>query len=324
MRTLLRTARQGKGTAVLVGPDLEVEMVADMLAPRRRRNGHGAEAVNGDLLERLQEAAPDEVYFVVDGQLDEDALSAVGSRLLMDGVAVHFVLAQSGAPPVRAEASRIGGRAFISLYAVNDRPTGRIIRRVIDLTGALVMLLLLAPVFATVSLLVWWRLGRPIVFVQQRIGKHGRLFRLYKFRSMVANAEEILRASPERYQLYIASNYKLPEDEDPRVTPLGRFLRRTSLDELPQLWNVVRGDMGLVGPRPIVPDEIASYGDYGRMLVRVKPGLTGQWQVSGRSTIGYPERARMELRYLGERSLARDLAILFRTLPAIILKRGAL
>jgi len=123
---------------------------------------------------------------------------------------------------------------------------------------------------------------------------------------------------------YRELNFKLPADEDDRITPLGRVLRRTSLDELPQLWNVLRGDMSLVGPRAIVPEELAEYGEYGRMLLRVKPGLTGLWQVSGRSTIGYPERALLDLGYVEGRTLVQDLEILLRTLPAVIRQRGAL
>ncbi len=113
-------------------------------------------------------------------------------------------------------------------------------------------------------------------------------------------------------------------EEDPRITRLGRFLRRTSLDELPQLWNVLRGDMTLVGPRAIVPNELANYGDYARMLLRIKPGLTGLWQVTGRSTIGYPERARIDLHYVQGRSLRQDLELLVRTLPAVLKQRGAI
>jgi lipopolysaccharide/colanic/teichoic acid biosynthesis glycosyltransferase len=179
-------------------------------------------------------------------------------------------------------------------------------------------------VLAVVAGLVWACLGRPVLFVQERVGRNGRLFRLYKFRSMVADAEELLRASPALYERYAAGDFKLPEGEDPRVTRLGAMLRRTSLDELPQLWNVLRGDMSLVGPRPVVPAELTEYGDYERLLQRAKPGITGVWQVSGRSSVHYPERARMDLRYIGQRSLAVDLRLLLRTLPAVISRRGAL
>jgi lipopolysaccharide/colanic/teichoic acid biosynthesis glycosyltransferase len=327
---IARVPGSPRGGVLAIGAIDDVEAIGQVVAEGRwprRVNGHRALAgalLDADVFERLREQSPHEVYLVLGGAMDEEMVSELGSRLLMDGVAVHLVLPQLSGPPVHAESVRIGSRFSISLHAVREGWLGRSIRRAVDVVGALTLLVLLSPVLALVACLVRWRLGRPVIFTQKRFGEAGRLFRLFKFRSMVQNAEQVLAASPEVYQRYVASNYKLPEDEDPRITPLGRFLRRTSLDELPQLWNVVRGDMSLVGPRPIVPEEIAEYGDYGRLLLRVKPGLTGLWQVSGRSQIGYPERARMDLRYLGERTLGRDLQILLRTLPAVISRRGAL
>jgi len=313
--------------SVIVGPALGVHALGERLARARwlldhHEVGLDGDATNGRLLERLRAESPDEVYFVVGGDLDEQALAAAGSTLLMDGVAVHVVLPDPTPPPIHALIARVGGRSLVSLYAVRDGLVERAARRAIDLAGALLALGALSPLFAAVALAVWWKIGRPIIFVHRRLGRAGRPFRLYKFRSMRADAEQALRASPEAYRRYVDWNFKLPDDG--RITPLGRFLRRASLDELPQLWNVLKGDMSLVGPRPIVPEEIAQYGDYGRMLLRVKPGLTGLWQVSGRSEIGYPERARLDLQYVGGRSLERDLRILIRTLPAVIRMRGAL
>jgi exopolysaccharide production protein ExoY len=281
------------------------------------------ESVNGELYDRLRRESPHEVHLVLGGAMDEQLASTIGSRLLMDGVGVHLTLPRFAGLPVRAQVTCIDGQLRVSLFAVRDGRLERVLRRLLDLAGSAVLLVLLAPLLAAVALVVWAGLGRPVLFAQQRIGRDGRLFRLFKFRSMVANAEEVLRASPAIYERYVASNFKLPEHEDPRMTRIGRLLRRASLDELPQLWNVLLGDMSLVGPRPIVPDEIAEYGEYGRLLQRVKPGLTGVWQVSGRCTIPYPERARMDLRYVGERSLALDLQLLLRTLPAVISRRGA-
>jgi exopolysaccharide production protein ExoY len=314
----------------VIGAADEVMRTLPIVADRRRRNGSNGTypfagaVIDGELSERVRAECPDEVHLVVGGAMDEERVGALGARLLMDGVAVHLVLPRLGGLPLHAEAVCVGRRLSVSLRAVREDWLGRIVRRGIDIVGSLVLLALLSPVLIAVACLVWWRLGRPIVFVQKRIGWGGQLFNLYKFRSMVANAEEVLRASPEVWERYVASNYKLAENEDPRVTPLGRLLRRASLDELPQLWNVLRGDMSLVGPRPIVPDEIAAYGDYGRLLLRAKPGLTGLWQVSGRSRIAYPERARLDLSYVGERSLGLDLMILLRTLPVVISRRGAL
>jgi exopolysaccharide production protein ExoY len=274
------------------------------------------------VLHRLREERPDEVYLLLGDDLDENVAAGIGAALLMDGVDVHLVVAQDGAPAVSATAWRTGGHDFLSLRAVQESPALGAVRRALDVAGAALLLVLLAPLFAAVAALVWWKMGRPIFFAQQRMGRLGRPFRLYKFRSMVPGADRLLHDSPTAYARYVASNYKLPDDEDERITPLGRFLRGTSLDELPQLVNVLRGDMSLVGPRPVVPEEVAEYGRYARMVLRVKPGLTGAWQVNGRNSIKYPERARMDVNYVAERSLGQDIGLLLRTLPAVIRRPG--
>jgi lipopolysaccharide/colanic/teichoic acid biosynthesis glycosyltransferase len=309
-----------------LGPADGADVLAEILHTRRNGRPHQLQLVelDGELADRLREQGPDEVYFVLGGHIDEQLVAGIGARLLMDGVALHLVFPALGGPPVRAALGRLGSRSCISVHAVGESQAGGAIRRVLDVVGAAVLIALVSPVLAVVGAVVWWKMGFPVIYAQERVGQFARRFSLYKFRSMVKNAEEILRASPEIYRRYVAFNYKLPESEDPRITSLGRFLRRTSLDELPQLWNVLRGDMSLVGPRPVVPEEISEYGDYARMLLRVKPGLTGAWQVAGRSKIPYPERAHMDLHYVAARSLADDVSILLRTLPAVIRRRGAL
>src|SRR5262249_3393547 len=156
-----------------------------------------------------------------------------------------------------------GAYSVISLHAVSrGNVLARLCWRLLDVIGAAVLLVLAAPLMALVALVVWAKMGRPVFHVQQRVGRGGRLFPLYKFRSMVAAREEMLPRPPDLYELYLAPNFKLPAEEDVRITPFGRLLRKTSLDELPQLWNVLVGDMSLVGPRAIVPDEVAEYGPY--------------------------------------------------------------
>jgi exopolysaccharide production protein ExoY len=280
--------------------------------------------LDGRLVEELQRETPDEVYLDLDAGLDEPTVTRIGAGLLMDGATLHLIFSQVGRPPVRAAASSLGSDCVISLRAMSDRPALRVVRRLGDVAGAALLLVLLAPLFAVVAMLVWSNMGRPIFHLQERLGRGGGRFRLFKFRSMLVDAEAHLRRTPGAWERYVASDFKLAPGEDTRITSLGRVLRRTSLDELPQLWNVLRGDMALVGPRAIVPEELVEYGDYGRMLLRVKPGLTGVWQVSGRSNISYPERARMDLRYVEGRTLRQDLRILLRTLPAVIRQRGAL
>jgi len=289
--------------------------------------GHTAQTLvprDAGLVERLRSELPDEVYFVLGGDVDEDLLVSVAPGLLTDGVTVHVVAPDGYRPPVRTTIAHFGEQSCFSLHPVGSESPASKGSRFLDILGAGFLLLVLSPLFLLLALLVRWKTGGPVIYQQELVGQFGRRFTLYKFRSMVPDAERVLRASPEVYRRYVDFNFKLPEDEDPRITPLGRFLRKTSLDELAQLWNVLRGDMALVGPRPVVPDEVAMYGEYSRMLLRTKPGLTGEWQVTGRSMIPYPERARLDLEYVATRSLSDDLRILLLTIPAVLRRRGAI
>ncbi|MDR1521334.1 MAG: sugar transferase [Streptococcaceae bacterium] len=163
----------------------------------------------------------------------------------------------------------------------------------------------------------------PLLFKQRRFGIDGTFFSIYKFRSMRINAEEILKANPKLYQKYINNNYKLSPIEDPRITRLGLFLRRTSIDEFPQFINIIRGDMSMVGPRPIITEEIKEYGDKSEIFFSMKPGIAGIWGVSGRSNITYPKRVDMELSYLAKRSLKFDIVIIYHAFLKILEKDGA-
>lgn len=191
-------------------------------------------------------------------------------------------------------------------------------------TVAAVLLLLLAPLM----LLVAWRIrredGGPVLFAHWRVGRHGRLFRCLKFRTMVQRADEVLGelllADPEAMAEW-QRDRKLRRD--PRVLRVGRFLRTTSLDELPQLFNVLRGEMNLVGPRPVTVQEIPRYGDCKRHYFAVKPGITGLWQVSGRNNLSYEQRVALDARYVEERSPWGDLRILMRTAVVLVTRDGA-
>jgi len=198
------------------------------------------------------------------------------------------------------------------------------IKRFIDIIGALMGLIVTSPFFIIISLL--YLIGEnkgPVIFKQIRIGENGREFKIYKFRSMVVNAEEKLKENELLFKKYVENSYKLEPEEDPRITRTGRFLRKTSLDELPQLINVLKGDMSLVGPRPVVVGELDEYGNRANDFLSVKPGVTGYWQVSGRSNVHYPERVDVELFYVYNQSLSLDLKILIKTVQVVILKKGA-
>lgn len=197
-------------------------------------------------------------------------------------------------------------------------------KRMIDICGALAGLVALFPLLCLIALLI--KLadpGGPVFYRQLRKGRHGTPFRIIKFRSMVTHAEERLKRSPDLYRKYVTNNYKLETHEDPRITRIGRLLRKTSLDELPQLVNVLMGDMSLVGPRPVVGEELREYGDRSVELLSVKPGMTGYWQISGRSSVGYPERVDLELYYVYHQSFVLDMKILLRTVWIVLCRRGA-
>jgi len=197
-------------------------------------------------------------------------------------------------------------------------------KRLIDIIGAIIGLIISSPVFLLVSIMYLFGESKgPIFFKQKRYGKNGKLFNIYKFRSMVVNADEKLKQNKELYKKYVENNYKLEQNEDPRITKLGRFLRKTSLDEIPQFINVLKGDMSLVGPRPIVKEELREYREIQQDFLSVKPGITGYWQVSGRSDVGYPERVELELYYVYNQSLLFDIKIFFKTIFVVFLKKGA-
>jgi exopolysaccharide biosynthesis polyprenyl glycosylphosphotransferase len=226
-------------------------------------------------------------------------------------------------PAVRPNVIMQCGQPLLELRPVALRAKQLILKRALDIIGSVLFLILLAPVFAVISLLIILDTPGPVLFVQCRLGRFGRSIRCLKFRSMSADAEARLYSDPVLYRKYVENGYKLPASSDDRITKVGRFLRRTSLDELPQMWNVLKGEMSLVGPRPIVPDEIHHYNGESPLLLSLKPGITGAWQVSGRSAVQYPQRVAVELEYVEGWSLWRDVSILIRTVPAVLAARGA-
>ncbi|MBB04145.1 MAG: hypothetical protein CML03_01245 [Pseudooceanicola sp.] len=211
-------------------------------------------------------------------------------------------------------------------------PQGRIRRAqsistskvIFDKVFALSALILLAPVLAIIAGLIALSDGRPILFKQNRVGLHGRIFQCWKFRTMVLDAEkrlgDALDADPALRAEWIATR-KLRND--PRINRLGHFLRKTSLDELPQFWNVLRGDMSMVGPRPVVMDELALYEHHAADYTAVQPGLTGAWQVSGRNNTTYAERVALDLDYIHNAGFWTDMRIVAKTLRVIIKREGA-
>jgi undecaprenyl-phosphate galactose phosphotransferase len=212
---------------------------------------------------------------------------------------------------------------FLRLGNNLSRRGPRLIKRGFDVAVAAVLLLLCSPVFATMAVLIRKDRG-PVFFAHQRVGERRKAFDCFKFRTMVPNAQAVLDhllqmdpAAREEWQ----RDFKLKKD--PRITPIGRFLRRYSLDELPQLWNVIRGEMSLVGPRPIVEGELVRYGDDVEYYLKTKPGMTGLWQISGRNDTGYADRVYLDAWYVKNWSLSMDVVILFKTINVVLRNDGA-
>lgn len=211
-------------------------------------------------------------------------------------------------------------REAAGVPAVTESSFYLLLKRAIDLAVALLLLVLFLPVIPVVALLIKLDSPGPILYRQKRIGKGGREFNFYKFRSMVVGAEKVVGALRPLSGVD-GPVFKLKED--PRVTGVGRFLRRSSLDELPQLINVLKGEMSIVGPRPNLPSEVSHYLPWQRRRLEVTPGITCLWQIAGRSHIGFQEWMRLDLEYIRTRSLATDLQIMAKTIPAVIARKGA-
>ena len=196
------------------------------------------------------------------------------------------------------------------------------VKRVTDILGALIGLILLSPIFLIVAIAIKLDSKGPIIFGHTRKGLGGKDIKVYKFRTMYENSKEIFDNFTEEQKQEFYKNFKL--DNDPRITKIGNFLRRSSIDELPQLINILNGSMSIVGPRPIVEKEIALYGEYAPKLFSVVPGLTGYWQSNGRSDTTYQERIKMDMYYIDNRSLGLDLKIIFKTFSSVIKGEGAI
>ena len=195
------------------------------------------------------------------------------------------------------------------------------LKRAFDIVISIIVLVLISPLLLSVALLIYVDSPGPILFKQQRVGKKGQLFTFWKFRSMAIDAE--------RHRLALITSSKVPSSvlfklkQDPRVTRVGKWIRRFSIDELPQLWNVLKGDMSLVGPRPALPEEVAQYTLHQYQRLAVTPGITCLWQISGRSNLGFLQQVELDLQYITIQSFWYDLLILLKTIPAVLKGKGA-
>jgi exopolysaccharide biosynthesis polyprenyl glycosylphosphotransferase len=316
MAAFVRAARRDSLPPRLVGylapaslpPDAGSSIIDDLPEPL------GSE---GDLERVLHERVVDHVIFFPPLNRPDTAAAArahcetagVQASLLMD----------AGAEP-RSRTGLLHGHRFATYEVAPRSPVAAALKQALDVTGACMALILLSPLLLATALAILVSMGRPILFTQQRSGLHGRAFRMVKFRTMVRDAEsrrgDLAQANEMSGPVFKVTN-------DPRTTRLGRLLRKTSIDELPQLFNVLLGDMSLVGPRPLpVAEQQAIRGPAHRRL-SVKPGITGLWQVSGRNDTDFDQWMALDLRYIDEWSLLRDVRILLLTVPVVILGKGA-
>jgi len=249
-----------------------------------------------------------------------DVLLQIDAALQSVDVEIRLTPGLPHVSPSRITIRPLDGLALLSLDRRELGIRQAVLKRMFDVVVGTVLFVIALPVMAFVGLLVRLTSRGPAVFRQERVGKGGKPFVMYKFRSMVNGAEEL---HEQLVQQSGAETVLFKLREDPRVTPVGRVLRRWALDELPQLWNVVRGDMSLVGPRPALPGETARYSNRLRIRLRVKPGLTGLWQVNGRHELPFADYIRYDLFYVENWSLGLDLYVIGKTVPALLARRGS-
>jgi exopolysaccharide biosynthesis polyprenyl glycosylphosphotransferase len=267
---------------------------------------------------------------ILHGQVvDEVAICLPSSQIAMvepitrlcenEGRIVRIPTDDTGITLPGARIEDFDGMRILSLAYGPDRAVALVVKRIIDVAVAGAALVVLSPLLGLIALWVALRDGRPILFRQVRIGEHGRPFEVVKFRTMVNDAEERLADLEARNEI---RGHAFKVTNDPRITRTGRRLRALSLDELPQLWNVLRGEMSLVGPRPPLPREVDEYDIWHRRRLSMKPGITGLWQVAARHEPEFDRWVRMDLDYIDRWSLWMDLKIIVRTIPAILASEG--
>ncbi|WP_114853273.1 sugar transferase [Brachybacterium sp. YJGR34] len=276
-----------------------------------------------ELLRIAAEVRPAVLLFTAGASASAEEFRRTAWKLEQEDVHVIVVPALTEISADRVEMRPVAGLPLVHMDLPRSRGALRWTKRAFDLVASALALVLLAPVLAAIALRIRLHDGGPVIFRQQRIGRDERPFEFLKFRSMVTDAEAESVELVERAVQDRGNDVMFKMRDDPRITRPGRFLRRYSLDELPQLWNVLRGDMSLVGPRPALPREAARYDEDARRRLSVRPGITGLWQVSGRSDLAWEDTVRLDLYYVDNWSFLRDLQILLRTVRAVLAASGA-
>jgi exopolysaccharide biosynthesis polyprenyl glycosylphosphotransferase len=326
-RVLYRQRRHGRAThrVLAVGSPPVVESLAQRLARDPEAGFHvvgsctSVESV--DIIAKAYASGADTIAVTASAGITPQVLRRIAWELEGQGIDLIVAPALTDVAGPRIAIRPVAGLPLLHVDQPDITGARYLLKEVVERTLAAVMLLCAAPLMLAIAIAVKLTSPGPVLFSQTRVSRHGEEFRIFKFRSMRVDAETLLETLREQNEAGNGVLFKMRTD--PRVTSVGRWLRRLSLDELPQLINVVRGDMALVGPRPPLPTEVASYTDGVHRRLLVKPGMTGLWQVSGRSDLSWDESVRLDLYYVENWSLALDAQILVRTLRAVLKGAGA-
>jgi len=286
----------------------------------RKLNGYPVLGLATDLPRILESEVVDEVIFAIS---QEELKTMEGLFLLCEERGITTRIAINFFPHIIAKThlEELDGVPLLTFSTTPKNELLLFLRRFFDLVGSLSLLVILSPLFCLITLLIRLDSPGPVIYRQIRSGVNGRKFAFYKFRSMVERAEERQEALAA-YNLMNGPVFKMRND--PRITRVGRFLRKTSLDELPQLINVLKGDMSFVGPRPPIPEEVEKYEGWQRRRLSMKPGITGLWQVSGRNQIDFDQWMKLDLEYIDNWSLWLDFKIILKTIPVVLMGKGAM
>lgn len=268
-----------------------------------------------------------------DSALNQEEILDMVTYATNNHLSYRFIPNQFGLYAVNSQMSTMAGIPIVEIKLTPLDGWGRILKRVFDVVGSIIGLILLSPLFAVIAISIKLRDPGPVFYRHRRLSRIGKELFMFKFRSMshkFSTSSKFKGKTPEEiFEILgrpeLAKEFKISQkvQNDPRISQIGRFLRSSSLDELPQLLNVLKGDMSLVGPRPVVPVELERYGDFGASFLALKPGITGLWQVSGRNDISYDERVKLDIFYVEHWSLWLDMKILFKTVLVILGRQGA-
>ena len=339
LRLLLTRLREsGRNTRfmLVVGANERAQQFADLVECHHELGikviGHlkGTSNDNGVVLTRSSLGTLDELITILHSEVvdevaiclpfsEQESIDEVARLCEEEGKIVRIPVAVLERTLSSGRIENIDGTPILSLVTGPDRVVGLAAKRALDIGGSAFLLLVLSPVFVLVAALVKLESSGGALFRQERVGLHGRVFSVIKFRSMCSDAEQQLEGVR---QLNVIRGHAFKVERDPRVTRVGRFLRRASLDELPQLWNVLRGQMSLVGPRPPLPREVANYDVWHRRRLSMKPGMTGLWQIGARRNPEFDHWVQKDLEYIDRWSFWLDLKIIARTVPAMLSGEG--